>query len=194
MRRIIILSSVIVAGLLVGVLGAWLAGTHTGGTPAPRGGNFTLTSADGPVSLADQRGQVVLIYFGYASCPDICPTSLAFITAALHALTPAELERVRAVFISVDPARDTPEKLKQYAGHFHPNFIGVTGSAESLADVAARYGAVYRMTAVESAAGYVVDHSSITSVVAPDGRLVEQLPHGTPPPDIVAAIRRWLAH
>lgn len=193
MRRAAIIAAVILVSLLLGALGAWLAETRTADTAA-RGGDFTLTSADGPATLADQRGRVVLIYFGYASCPDICPTSLAFITAALRALTPAELERVRVVFISVDPARDTPEKLKQYAGHFHPNIIGVTGSPGTLADVATRYGAVYRMTNVESAAVYVVDHSSITSVVAPDGRLVEQLPHGTPPSDIVAAIRRWLTH
>ena len=141
MRRAAIIAAVILVSLLLGALGAWLAETRTADTAA-RGGDFTLTSADGPATLADQRGRVVLIYFGYASCPDICPTSLAFITAALRALTPAELERVRVVFISVDPARDTPEKLKQYAGHFHPNIIGVTGSPGTLADVATRYGAV----------------------------------------------------
>jgi protein SCO1/2 len=101
---------------------------------------------------------------------------------------------VQVLFISVDPGRDTPEKLKQYAGYFHPNIAGVTGRPETIAAVAARYGASYRMTPVESAAGYVVDHSSVTSVIAPDGRLVEQLPHGTTPPEIVDAIRRWLPH
>lgn len=193
MRRAAVFASLVFAGLLLGALAAHLAAPRSG-DPAPRGGDFTLTAADGPVSLADLRGRLVLIYFGYASCPDVCPTSLALTTAALNTLAPAERERVRVLFISVDPGRDTPEKLRQYAGHFHPNITGVTGSPEALAAVAARYGAAYRMTPVESAAGYVVDHTSVTSVVAPDGRLVEQLPHGTAPPDIVAAIRRWLPH
>ena len=193
MRRVAVFVSVVLASLLLGALAAYLAAPRSD-DPAPRGGNFTLTAADGPVSLADLRGRLVLIYFGYASCPDVCPTSLALTTAALNTLTPAEREQVRVLFISVDPGRDTPEKLRQYAGHFHPNITGVTGSPEALAAVAARYGAAYRMTPVESAAGYVVDHTSVTSVVVPDGRLVEQLPHGTTPPDIVAAIRRWLPH
>jgi protein SCO1/2 len=137
---------------------------------------------------------VVLLYFGYASCPDVCPTSLALIKAALQTLTPAELARVRVLFISVDPLRDTPAKLKQYARYFHPNIIGVTGKAAEIGAVAVRYGASYAFTPVQSAVGYVVDHTSVTSVVAPDGRLVEQLPHGTAAPEIVAAIRRWLPH
>jgi protein SCO1 len=191
MRRIAVIVSATLVALLLGALAAYLVGQRSD-SPAARGGDFTLSSADGPVSLASLRGQVVLIYFGYASCPDVCPTSLALTTTALHALTPAERQRVRVLFVSVDPARDTPAKLKQYAGFFHPNITGITGSPEALTAVAARYGAAYRMTPVESAAGYVVDHSSATSVVAPDGHLVEQLPHGTAPPDIVAAIRRWL--
>ena len=128
------------------------------------------------------RGKVVLIYFGYATCPDACPTTLGFTTLA----------RVKVIFVSVDPNRDTPAKLKQYVGHFHPNIIGVTGEVPVLGEVGLRYGAVFRYTPVSSAAIYVVDHTSITSVVAPNGRLVEQLPHGTPAADIAAAIRRWL--
>lgn len=200
MRRFKILAALVVAGLLLGGLGAYLAGQRAGdpvadGAPRlPSGGDFTLDSADGPVALATLRGRVVLIYFGYASCPDVCPTSLALIKAALQTLAPAELARVRVLFISVDPLRDTPAKLKQYAGYFHPNIVGVTGKAAEIGAVAVRYGASYAFTPVQSAVGYVVDHTSITSVVAPDGRLVEQLPHGTTTPEIVAAIRRWLPH
>lgn len=193
MRRPVLVGSLILAALALGALAAALLAPRPG-PPLPRGGDFTLTAADGPVSLASLRGQVVLIYFGYASCPDVCPTSLALTATALHALTPAERARVRALFISVDPLRDTPAKLKQYAGYFHPNMIGVTGPASVLGEVAMRYGAAFGYTPVSSAAGYVVDHTSVTSLVAPDGRLVEQLPHGTPPPEILAAIRRWLPH
>jgi protein SCO1/2 len=194
MRRVILLAAAVLVAALLGVLAARLVAPPAEGPTLPRGGDFTLNSADGPVALERLRGKVVLLYFGYASCPDVCPTSLALTTAALKTLAPAELERVQVLFISVDPGRDTPEKLKQYAGYFHPNIAGVTGRPETIAAVAARYGASYRMTPVESAAGYVVDHSSVTSVIAPDGRLVEQLPHGTTPPEIVDAIRRWLPH
>lgn len=158
----------------------------------PPGGDFTLVSADGLVSLKKLRGNVVLLYFGYASCPDVCPTSLALVAQGLARLTAAELGRVRVLFVSVDPERDTPDKLKQYATHFHANVTGVTGELAALADIAARYGAAYRKQAVESAQGYVVDHSSFTSVVAPDGRLVERLAHGAQPGEIAQAVRRWL--
>lgn len=191
MRRIAVFASVTLVALLLGMLAAYLVGQRSG-NPPPRGGDFTLTSADGPVSLESLRDKVVLIYFGYASCPDVCPTSLALTTAALKTLAPAELARVQVLFISVDPARDTPAKLKQYTGYFHPNIAGITGSPDAIVDVTARYGAAYHITPVRSAAGYMVDHTSVTSVVAPDGRLVEQLPHGTAPPEIAAAIRRWL--
>lgn len=194
MRRLLPLTAAVLAAMLVGILVAWLAGLRTDEPALPRGGDFTLTSADGPVALERLRGKVVLLYFGYAACPDVCPTSLALTTAALKTLAPAELERVQVLFISVDPGRDTPEKLRQYAGYFHPNIAGVTGRPKTIGAVAADYGASYRMTPVESATGYVVDHSSVTSVIAPDGRLVEQLPHGTTPPEIVDAIRRWLPH
>jgi protein SCO1/2 len=180
------------AGLVLGALGFHFYSRPAPGPALPPGGDFTLESADGPVALERLRGQVVLIYFGYAACPDVCPTALALTTQGLMALTPDELARVRVLFVSVDPERDTLAHLKQYAGYFHPNITGVTGSHAALAAVTARYGAAYRRTEVTSAAGYVVDHTSVTTVVAPDGRLVEQLIHGTPPDEVAAAIRRWL--
>src|SRR5690606_28898139 len=118
--------------------------------------------------------------------------ALALTAQALEALEPAERARVRVLFVSVDPERDSPELLAQYAAHFHANVTGVTGSPDVLAEIATRYGAAYRKSAVESVTKYVVDHTSSTAVVAPDGRLVELLPHGTPPPRIVEAVRRWL--
>lgn len=192
MRRVLIIATTIAAGLLVGVVIAWLTAREAPESGAPKGGDFTLQSADGPVSLAGLRGSVVLIYFGYAACPDVCPTSLALTAQGLARLTPEELKRVKVLFVSVDPARDTLPKLKQYAGYFHPNMIGVTGSPREIAEVVVQYGAAFHMQPVESAAGYVVDHTSFTSVVAPDGRLVEQLLHGAQPEEIAQAIRRLL--
>jgi protein SCO1/2 len=174
------------------ILGWLLADPDAGLAPRPKGGDFTLTSADGPVALRSFRGKVVLLYFGYTNCPDICPSALSFTAMALERLSPAERERVRAIFVSVDPERDTPEKLKGYAAYFHPNVIGVTGDHRTLAEIAARYGAAYRRSDIGSASGYAVDHTSFTYVIAPDGRLAESLPHGTPPDQVASAVRRWL--
>ncbi|KAA3621769.1 MAG: SCO family protein [Proteobacteria bacterium] len=158
----------------------------------PAGGAFTLNALSGPVSLADFRGKVVLIYFGYTFCPDVCPTSLALIAQALNGLEADELAHVQAVFISVDPDRDTSEQLDRYTDYFHPGIVGVTGSEADVADVATRYGAAYRKVEGESAGGYLIDHTSMTYIVSADGSLVRTLPHGSPPPDIIAAIREYL--
>lgn len=160
----------------------------------PTGGDFRLHSASGPVSLADLRGQAVLIYFGYTWCPDICPTNLAYIAAALRALTPAELARVQVLFVSVDPQRDDPQRLAQYAAYFHPQIRGLTGTPAEIAAVARLYGAAYRRSDQSgSAMGYLVDHSAFTYAVDPRGRLARTLDHATPPERIVAVLRGLLA-
>jgi protein SCO1 len=159
----------------------------------PEGGEFTLQSADGPVSLKDFRGKVVLIYFGYTYCPDICPTSLAATAEALKELTPDELARVAMILVSVDPRRDTPARLKEYARFFHPAIVGVTGTPEEIAVVAKRYGVFYAEQSVATAGdGYVVDHSADTYVVAPDGKLVGRIAHATAPEQVAAIIRKHL--
>ncbi len=161
---------------------------------APTGGDFVLRSADGPVALRDLRGKVVVLYFGYTWCPDICPTSLGYLSAALEQLTADELARVQPIFISVDPERDTPKRLKEYAAYFHPAIIGLTGTPEELAEVARRYGAAYRKTQEkDSAMGYVIDHSADLYLIDEKGRLAKTLPHGTPPDKIAAALKALLA-
>ncbi|QKT03935.1 SCO family protein [Ectothiorhodospiraceae bacterium 2226] len=159
----------------------------------PAGGDFTLRTADGPLALQALRGQVVLIYFGYTYCPDVCPTSLAFMSQGLSLLAPEESAQVTGVFISVDPARDTPERLATYAGYFHPRILGASDTPEVIDEVARRYGAAYQIHEGDSATGYLVDHTSYTYVVAPDGRLREVLAHGTPPDAVAAAVRAALA-
>ena len=159
---------------------------------APTGGDFTLQSPGGPVSLADQRGKVVVLYFGYTFCPDVCPTSLSALAQALSALTPDELARVRSFFISVDPERDTVDVLKAYAPFFHPDIVGISGSSEQVAQVARLYGARYMKQKPDENGLYSVDHSSFIYVIAPDGKLATSLPHGTLPTQIVDMIRAQL--
>ena len=159
----------------------------------PEGGDFTLQSAGGPVSLKDFRGKVVLVYFGYTYCPDICPTSLAATSDGLKQLTPEELARVAMIFVSVDPKRDTPARLKEYVDFFHPAMVGVTGAPEEIATIAKRYGVFYAEQKVETAGdGYVVDHSADTYVISTAGRLVGKIAHATPPEQVAETIRKYL--
>ncbi|MCP4129331.1 MAG: SCO family protein, partial [Gammaproteobacteria bacterium] len=87
--------------------------------PAPQGGDFVLASAAGPVELAAMRGKVVVLFFGYTTCPDVCPTSLAILSMALNGLSEGEVEQVQGVFVSVDPERDSLEHLQEYGRYFH---------------------------------------------------------------------------
>lgn len=160
---------------------------------APTGGDFSLESSKGPFHLKDHRGKVVLIYFGYTFCPDVCPTNLAMMAQALNAMSEEELQRVQGVFVSVDPERDSLEHLATYTDHFHSSIVGVTGSPDTLASIAQRYGSVYRKVESESEEDYLVDHSSNTYVVAPDGSLHTALPHATPPQQILDVTRKLLA-
>lgn len=161
-------------------------------THVPQGGDFALTRDGQSFRLVDHRGQVVLLYFGYTYCPDVCPTSMAMIRQALRQLDAEQLQRVQGVFVSVDPERDTPEQLADYAGFFHPNILGVTGSEEELAAAGRLYGAAWQRADTDSAMGYAVDHSSNTYVIGKDGRLTETLPHGTGPQRIVETVLRLL--
>lgn len=192
--RLPLISLLLLGTLLLATLLWWQPQqAPTSAAPAlPPGGDFTLHSAAGPVSLQALRGKVVLLYFGYTSCPDICPTSLTMMKIALSQLSSEELEQVAGIFVSVDPERDTPQRLAQYTHHFHPSITGVTGSRDEVAEVAQHYGAIYRRAEGETALGYTVDHSSITYVIDQQGRLVKTLPHGALPQTILQELRRLL--
>lgn len=165
--------------------------TQQESTKSHPGGDFTLHSLQGPVSLADYRGKVVVLYFGYTSCPDICPTALSLAGGAMRKLSPEERRGVAGIFVSVDPERDGLKLLADYAGQFDPLIVGVTGSAQELKEVAARYGVFYKKVNVEGAMGYVVDHSSATYIIDREGRLAKTLKHGAPVEDVLAAIRQY---
>jgi protein SCO1 len=158
----------------------------------PAGGDFTLQSDQGAVSLADFRGQVVMLYFGYTWCPDICPTNLSMFSRVLNELTADELAQVQPIFVSVDPRRDTPQRLREYTTYFHEKLIGITGTPEEVAQTAALYGVAYRAVNPDTESNYAVDHSADTYLIDRQGRLAQRLPHGTPAEDMLAAIRSLL--
>ncbi len=157
---------------------------------APAGGDFTLTSAGGSLSLKDYRGKVLLLYFGYASCPDICPASLSALAQAISALDESESRQVGALFVSVNPERDAPERLKDYATYFHPSLVGTTGSTEELTAATALYGASFQKQEAKPDGSYAVDHSTSTYVIDQNGVLAATLAHGTPATEVLAQIRR----
>lgn len=186
---------VIIAYLVVaGTADAGIASASTRPSVSPdniegMGGDFTLQSADGPVTLHDLRGNVVLLYFGYTHCPDACPTTLTQWRAAFKTLPPHTQEHVRGIFVSVDPERDSPELLKTYAHHFHPNIIGVTGTQSELRKISAEYRASYEKADIASSSEYAVNHSGYVYVIDPTGKVRDLLTFQSSADEIAASIR-----
>jgi protein SCO1 len=157
------------------------------------GGPFTLQSEKGPVSLSDFRGKVVPIYFGYTHCPDVCITSLNKMRAALKLLTDKERAQIQPIFISVDPERDTPKVVGEYAHYFDPSILGLTGSPDKIAELAKRYMVIYQKVPMEnSAMGYAIDHSSIIYVVGRDGKMHSLVHHAENAEALAKALRTAL--
>lgn len=157
------------------------------------GGDFTLNSVKGPVSLSDYKGQGVIVMFGYTYCPDICPTGLANLGAALNRLSDAEQQQLQPIFISVDPDRDTPDRLEQYSRYFHPSLLGLTAAKPEIDPVVKAYGAFYRKVDMpNSAMKYSVDHSARIYLIGRDGILMEALHHNTPTGELAAALQKLL--
>jgi cytochrome oxidase Cu insertion factor (SCO1/SenC/PrrC family) len=133
------------------------------------GGPFTLTDQHGArVTEQDFAGRFMLVYFGYTFCPDICPTSLTVMAAALDQLPEAQAEQVVPILITVDPARDTVEQLADYAPLFHPRLVALTGSEEEVREAARAY-RVYYHVPEEGGDAYLVDHSTFVYLMGPDG-------------------------
>lgn len=158
----------------------------------PAGADFVLQSADGVVDTKQLRGKVMLVYFGYTHCPDICPASLAAGGQALKALTADERSHVRLFMVSVDPERDSLKHLKEYTAFFHPEMVGVTGSAAEIAKLAQAFGAGYHRQPAAADGSYAVDHTTATYVVDRDGRLSAVLALGESTDKIVSTIRKLL--
>ena len=159
----------------------------------PQGGNFSLTGIDGIKQLSDYKGKLVLLYFGYTYCPDICPTNLGNLSMAYQQLSDKEKAGLQIIFISVDPERDTPARLQEYVNYFDANIIGLTSTAETIAKVSQQYGVVYaKVDDPNNGTNYAVDHSAFTYVVDPEGKLQNQLPHATTPDMFIKTIKQYI--
>ncbi|HSP06458.1 MAG TPA: SCO family protein [Acidobacteriota bacterium] len=156
------------------------------------GGNFTLTGTDGkPFELASLRGRMVFLFFGYTACPDACPATMACLSRVYENLREKGIEdHVRTVFISVDPERDTPDKLKQYLDYFSVKTIGLTGKPAELATVAKQYGASFEKVQVNSAARYVIDHTTYVYLIDGSGRVRHLIKPEDPPEKITGLAMR----
>ena len=160
------------------------------------GGDFILQSPDGQLSLQDLHGKVVLLFFGFTSCADVCPTALAVISRVFSMMSLEDLEKIRALFVSLDPGKDTFELLKQYTGYFHPNIVGVTDRLENVIEISERYGVQYqRKDMPDSTLGYVIYHTPDILVVDTWGRLQQKrIPPHVKAEEIAAYIKELLPH
>ena len=150
-------------------------------TGAAFGHDFRLTDHNGkPRTLADFRGKVVVIFFGYTQCPDVCPTTLSDLAATLQKLGP-DANRVQVLFVTIDPERDTAELLSQYVPAFNPTFLGLYGDAAATAATAREFKVLYQKQPGLTPGSYSMDHSAGTFIFDPQGRLRLYVTHGQGP-------------
>jgi protein SCO1/2 len=161
--------------------------------PYPAASDFALTRANGDgFRLSDERGKVILLFFGYTSCPDVCPTTMAELKQVLERLSPDYLKQVQVVYVTVDPKRDTPERVQEYVDHFNTSFIGLSGTEKELSKIWNDYG-IYRLEVPGvSAAGYSVDHTARVTMIDKNGNMRVSYGFGTPVDDMVHDVQLLL--
>ena len=186
------------AGLLLALV---LAACSSHSAPAPlagasMGGPFTLTDQYGRrVSDRDFAGKYRLIYFGYTFCPDVCPVDMQVLGAGLRRFEvedAARAARVQPIFISVDPARDTPAVLARFVAAFHPRLIGLTGSEAEIAQVTREYRIFYQRGEASPGGGYMVNHTRMAVLYGPDGQPIAMIPVDQGPNAAAAELARWV--
>lgn len=176
--------------------------TQNAGSQAPPlegaaiGGDFTLTGETGePVSFSDFDGQYRTVYFGYAYCPDVCPTDNQRAMAGLKRFETENPElgaKVQPLFVSIDPERDTPDVLTEFTDAFHPRLIGMTGTKEQLDDAANAFAVYYSRGEETEAGGYLMDHSNVTYLFGPDGEPLAILPTQEGAEAVAAELAKWV--
>ncbi len=190
-----------IAGLALTLLAACSPGGGTSGPAAPPlagariGGPFSLTDQDGQrVTDRSFIGKYRIMYFGYTYCPDVCPVDVQNIALAMRSLDktdPALSARIVPIFVTVDPARDTPEVLKQFTSAFYPRFVGLTGTPAEIAKVKEAFAIFSQAQPPQPGGGYTVNHSRLAYLFDPDGKPLALLPQDRGAPEIVSDIKRW---
>jgi len=179
-----VLIGLVAAGVLLFSKPDTFRGT-TYAEPYPVAPEIKLTRAgDHSFRLSEMRGEVVALFFGYTSCPDVCPTTMAELKLALEKLGD-QADQVRVLFVTVDPQRDTPARVQEYVDHFNPDFIGLSGSEAELAKVWNDYGVFREVAEGTSAAGYLVSHTGRVTLIDQQGNLRVSFPFDTPVDDVV---------
>lgn len=153
--------------------------------PYPVAADFELTRSNGDVfRLRDQSAKIVLLFFGYTTCPDVCPTTLAELNLALSQI-PEKADQVQVVFITVDPERDTPQDVQEYAARFNPSFVGLSGSLSELETIWQNYGVFREIVQSDSVAGVLINHTARVTLIDTQGNIRLSYGFGTPVVDIV---------
>ena len=160
---------------------------------APVGGPFTLTDQHGKrVSLADFRGNIVMLYFGYTFCPDVCPADLYAIAETIRLLG-EDSARVQPVFVTLDPERDTPARMVPYVASFNPRFVALSGSEQEIREVATLYKVFFEKVRPPGAGYYLIDHTAFTYVIDARGNYAGFFPPGSSGERMAALVRDLLA-
>jgi protein SCO1 len=194
-RRALQLLGVTLAAAALGGCGrsGGLSFKSTDITGADYGKQFALTDHTGrPRTLEDFRGKVVVIFFGFTQCPDVCPTTMLTIANAVKQLGP-QADDVQVLFVTLDPERDTPEVLAQYVPAFHPRFLGLYGDAAATAKAAREFKVFFQRVDGRSGGSYSIDHTAASYVIDRQGRLRLYVRHSQTEADIASDLRQLLA-
>ncbi|KAA5602917.1 SCO family protein [Blastochloris sulfoviridis] len=191
-RTVALLVGFFLVAIAAGIgAGVWL-NSREASAPAGAavGGPFRLTAHDGrTVTEADFMGMPVLLFFGFTHCPDICPTTLADVSEVLERLGP-DAEKVQALFVSIDPERDTPQVLASYIGAFHPRILGLSGDEATTAEIVRAY-RVYAKKVPLKDGGYTMDHTAVVYLLDKEGRFVAPFDLRRPAEAAAAELRRY---
>lgn len=193
----LLVSLIAIALLVIAILITALINTSdhplvgVGGTDGELGGDFTLTTVKGDVSLSDFAGKVVVMYFGFLSCPEVCPNSMIVMQRTLNKLNENEQDQLQGLLVSIDPKRDSLQDLKDFTEYYHPKIMGMTGTVEQVDLVARNYGAFFEITESETPdSEYAYRHSSRYYIINQQGELVDAMRHSTTPNELAARIKQ----
>lgn len=183
-------------GIVIALSAAAFGWYHTNQIPDNEFPQFKLAldlqSNEGPFKLSDIQGKVGLVFFGYAHCPDVCPATMVTFAHTLDLLSDKERDKVRSLFISIDPKRDTPESMAKYARFFHPGITGLSGNEDQVEAAAKSFMIAYEKDKPNQIGNYSMNHSTYLFIVRPDGKLGQLMGHKDRPEEIANVLRYWM--